>query len=115
MPYFEKGAITTDTLCLQSADEYHGLATTMWSIKQHLDKEHAERWDRPVIVPGVVFTTDGRQLGYGKGYYDRFLGSHRQKYNLIPVTVGVVLKHQLVPDVSTTANDYLTDHVLHGS
>ncbi|VDN30924.1 unnamed protein product [Gongylonema pulchrum] len=46
IPYFEKGATMMDMLRLQSADEYHGLATTMWGIRQHPDKEHAERWDQ---------------------------------------------------------------------
>ncbi|VDN31835.1 unnamed protein product [Gongylonema pulchrum] len=120
IPYFEKGATMMDMLRLQSADEYHGLATTMWGIRQHPDKEHAERWDQHgaldlVIVPGVAFSTDGRRLGHGKGYYDRFLASHRQKYNSAPVTVGVALKHQMVPDVPTTATDYLIDHVLYCS
>ena len=32
--------------------------------------------DSVCIVPGLVFDTDGYRVGYGKGYYDRFLGSY---------------------------------------
>lgn len=31
-----------------------------------------------VLVPGLVFDAQGYRLGYGKGYYDRFLPSLRQ-------------------------------------
>ncbi len=42
-----------------------------------------------VIVPGVVFDTKGGRLGFGKGFYDKFL----EKY---PVhTIGVCFKEQL--------------------
>lgn len=42
-----------------------------------------------VIVPGVVFDRKGGRLGFGKGFYDKFLESR-------PVqTIGVCFKEQL--------------------
>lgn len=30
-----------------------------------------------VLVPGIAFSTSGERIGFGKGFYDRFLGRHK--------------------------------------
>jgi len=54
-----------------------------------------------VLVPGVVFDRRGYRLGYGKGYYDRFLSA------LPPDTFfcGIAFELQLVDEVYPTERD----------
>jgi 5-formyltetrahydrofolate cyclo-ligase len=48
-----------------------------------------------VIVPGLVFDASGYRLGYGKGYYDRFL-KHLRPDTFI---CGVCYEFQVVDDI----------------
>ena len=52
-----------------------GLIPTTWGIQEPADTEKAEtqmHWDL-ILVPCVSAGRDGRRLGHGAGYYDRFL------------------------------------------
>lgn len=44
----------------------------------------------PVLVPGVAFSKNGGRIGYGGGYYDRYLKEHPR---LVPI--GVCFESQL--------------------
>lgn len=59
-----------------------------------------------IFVPGVVFDKNKNRIGYGKGYYDRFLeGQHA-------VTVGLAFSCQLVPEIPADPHDRQLDMIL---
>ena len=59
-----------------------------------------------VLVPAIGLDRDGARLGYGYGYYDRFLA--RQK------TVSIALSYakQLVKSIPTTPQDISVDWIV---
>ena len=57
---------------------------------------HADEPDL-IIVPGVAFDSNGHRIGYGKGYYDRFLLHPGRKAHL----VGLCHDFQLIDGAIT--------------
>ncbi len=62
--------------------------------------------DALVLVPGVAFSRDGYRLGYGAGYYDRFLAQHSG------VKVGLVFECCLAERLPVEAHDIPVDWVI---
>lgn len=62
--------------------------------------------DSLCLVPGLVFDRSGHRLGYGGGYYDRFLATHPC------VTLGGCLTELYVDHVPTEPTDIPVDIVL---
>ena len=58
-----------------------------------------------VLVPGLAFTRDGRRLGQGGGFYDRFLPLLRPGC----MTVGVCFAEQVVDDLPSEDHDRILD------
>ena len=53
------------------------------------------------IVPGLAFTRDGRRIGYGGGWYDRYLAAAAPD----AVVLAVAYPFQILDDVPTDSND----------
>jgi 5-formyltetrahydrofolate cyclo-ligase len=61
-----------------------------------------------VIAPGLAFDRQGGRLGYGKGYYDRFLEQTRTD----ALRLGVCFDCQLVPEVPLLPHDVRLDIIV---
>jgi 5-formyltetrahydrofolate cyclo-ligase len=61
-----------------------------------------------VVVPGLAFDKQGRRLGRGKGYYDRFLNGLPDNSS----SVGLAFDFQILPSVPATTTDVNVDRVI---
>jgi 5-formyltetrahydrofolate cyclo-ligase len=61
-----------------------------------------------IIVPGVAFDPRGNRIGFGKGYYDRFLKKIPKKV----LKVGVAFACQIVPKIAADGHDVSMDLVI---
>ena len=59
-----------------------------------------------IIVPGIAFDSNGYRLGYGKGFYDRFLAKCPDA-----VSVGLAYQIQIVEDTFPQAWDVPVQHI----
>lgn len=62
-----------------------------------------------VLMPGMAFTSQGDRMGYGGGYYDKFLAAEPAH-----PTVALCYDFQLVQSLPTEAYDIPVDLVLTG-
>jgi len=60
-----------------------------------------------VLVPGLAFSTRGARLGYGAGYYDRWLAGHSET-----ARIGLCFEFQIVRDLPVASHDEPLDYLV---
>ncbi len=60
-----------------------------------------------ILVPGYAFTRDGMRMGYGGGYYDRYLQAYSDA-----VAVGYAFEEQLFESIPSEEHDRQLDFVV---
>ena len=86
-----------------------------WGIREPLKTlPLIEKKDFParaaILVPGLAFAKDGRRLGRGKGFYDRYLAellSANSAFAAQGKICGYCMAAQILDDVPTEKNDVL--------
>lgn len=59
-----------------------------------------------IFVPGVAFDRNGYRIGYGAGYYDRFLAGYKG------IKAGICYEMQIVEDAFHDAYDASMDYLI---
>lgn len=59
-----------------------------------------------ILVPTVGITPKGVRLGYGYGFYDRFLANHKT------LTISLTLEKQVVKNIPKSDHDVLIDWIV---
>lgn len=61
-----------------------------------------------LIIPGLAFTAQGDRLGYGGGYYDRYLPLCTKAHK-----VALAFEQQILAAIPTEAHDLKIPHIIH--
>ena len=96
---FEKGKVVllpkieNDLMNFYKVDEDEILFKSSFGVEEPLGK--SEKLNKPdeidlMIVPGVGFDKENNRIGFGKGYYDKYL------QNLNIKTIGICFKEQII-------------------
>lgn len=61
-----------------------------------------------IIFPGVAFDVRGHRIGYGKGYYDKFVSNLKT----VPTKIGICYDFQLQNSIPCETHDVKMDMIL---
>ena len=84
------------------------IVTGAYDIRESTSEEFLEPTDKTLIImPGAVFTPWRDRIGYGGGFYDRFLDEHPQCR-----TIALCFDLQVVDEIPTEEFDRKPDYVV---
>ena len=63
-----------------------------------------------VIIPGIAFTESGNRIGFGKGYYDKYLGTYPP--GMMPLLIAPVYDFQITEEFASDDHDVPVDIIV---
>ena len=95
-----------DTMRFVYIQENSPISTGYKGIPEPVEDHLAVDKTALVLMPGLAFTKEGQRMGYGGGFYDRFLASEPHP------TLALCYDFQLVDSLPTETHDIPVDVVL---
>ena len=86
-------------------DETTRYETSRFKIREPISNEEYTGNIDLFIVPGVAFDKEGNRLGYGGGYYDKYLS------NTNTPTIGICFEEQITDEIEVEEHDIQVDVV----
>lgn len=78
-----------------------------YNIPEPTNENIVTDFDKAIcIVPGICYDKENYRVGYGKGYYDRFLSKNKIK------TIGLCYKECMIEKIDNDKYDYKIDEVI---
>lgn len=97
-----------DTMKFLWLDDLTAIAPGYCQIPEPVaDSPEADDETALVLMPGLAFDPDGHRLGYGGGFYDRFLAEQPQH-----PTLALCYDFQMFDHLNTDAHDIPVDAVI---
>lgn len=83
------------------------LTSGKYNIPEPTNENLVTDFDNAIcIVPGICYDKKNYRVGYGKGYYDRFLSKNKIK------TIGLCYKECMIEKIDNDKYDYKIDEVI---
>ena len=99
------------SMSLIAPNDFKRLRKNKYDIFEPSDGDEINPIDHEIIIiPTVGVDKNGYRLGYGGGYYDRFLGSVTQTSNR-PLLIGLIYDFQFIDDSFNELHDIKLDIV----
>jgi len=103
IPYINK----TNSMKLSELKNYDNLKEGYFGVLEPLNpKPYPSNKIELIIIPGIVFDKKGYRLGYGMGYYDKFLKG------LKTTKVGLAFDFQVIESIPGEPHDMKMDYII---
>lgn len=100
---------TTKTMTFRAIRSFAQLETVYFGLKEPIEAVTEEIPPQAIelmIVPGICFSTNGYRIGYGGGYYDRYLQQVKHP------TVSLAYPFQVVEQLPIEPHDIPVDVII---
>jgi 5-formyltetrahydrofolate cyclo-ligase len=95
-----------DKMEFRKITDFSSLERGSFDIMEPKDGCQADNKLDIIIVPTVAITPKGVRLGYGHGFYDRFLAENKT------TTISPTLEKQIVKNIPKTEHDQIIDWIV---
>ncbi len=102
VPFVEEGNIQVSML-----KDFSNLNEGEFGVLEPIKKDKYDGKIDIVIVPGVAFDENGGRIGFGKGYYDKFLNKFKDS-----LKIALAFEEQIVNEIPVQEHDESVDMII---